>query len=68
MYLLPGDYNFWFKNGSGWYGPVMISVGGCELSESYVLLRVVDENGHGVAGGRGERRHTAAAGIRPCRA
>ena len=50
MDLLPGTYNFWFKNGSGWYGPVAINVSGCAVSK--VLLRVVDENGNGVAGGK----------------
>lgn len=52
MDLLPGSYNFWFQNGSGWYGPVTISVSGCTVDNSYVLLRVRDENGGGVAGGK----------------
>ena len=30
-------------------------------------LRVVDENGHGVAGGRGDAGVLPAAGIQPCR-
>ena len=52
MDLLPGSYNFWFKNGSGWHGPVMINVTGCDLAKSYVLLRLKDENGKGVPGGK----------------
>jgi hypothetical protein len=50
MDLLAGNYNFWFKTGSIWYGPVAINVTGCNMSG--VLLRVLDENGNGVAGGK----------------
>mgnify|MGYP000667840674 CR=1 FL=1 len=50
MYLLPGDYNFWFKNGGKWVGPIAISVSGCAIDKA--LLRVVDELGNGVAGGK----------------
>jgi hypothetical protein len=50
MYLLPGDYNFWFKTGSTWYGPVAVSVSGCEMTKA--LLRLLDENGNGVVGGK----------------
>jgi hypothetical protein len=49
MNLLPGDYNFWFKNGT-WQGPVTVTVTGCEMN--LVLLTVLDENGNGVAGGK----------------
>ncbi len=52
MDLLPGDYNFWFKTGSSWSGPVSINVSGCDLSQAFALLKVLDENGHGVAGGK----------------
>jgi hypothetical protein len=52
MDLLPGDYNFWFQDGSSWYGPVTLSVSGCELSKGYVLLKMRDENGGGVPGGK----------------
>ena len=51
MDLLPGDYNFWFKDGTSWVGPVVVTVGGCTMSKGYVLLRVLDENANGVAGG-----------------
>ena len=48
MFLLPGPYNFWFEG--SWYGPWTINVTGCKLE--YALLRLVDENGQGVAGGK----------------
>ncbi|MGB6894688.1 MAG: hypothetical protein WBF37_01930 [Dehalococcoidia bacterium] len=50
MDLLPGDYNFWFKAGSTWIGPVVVSVSGCDMNT--MLLRLLDENGNGVAGGK----------------
>jgi hypothetical protein len=50
MDLLAGDYNFWFKTGSTWFGPVVVSVSGCDMNK--ILLRVLDENGNGVAGGK----------------
>ncbi|MBE0642908.1 MAG: T9SS type A sorting domain-containing protein [Bacteroidetes bacterium] len=50
MYLLAQSYNFWFKTGPTWYGPVALNVSGCEMGK--VLLRVLDENGNGVAGGK----------------
>jgi hypothetical protein len=48
MNLLPGDYDFYFQSGSSWIGPVTVSVSGCAMNKA--LLRVVDENGNGVAG------------------
>ncbi len=52
MYLLPGTYNFWFQSGNSWVGPTAITVGGCEpIEKGYILLRVIDETGKGVAGG-----------------
>ena len=29
MNLLPGDYNFWFQDGSIWNGPIEMAVSGC---------------------------------------
>lgn len=49
MELLAGTYNFKL------YGPpdqlVPITISGCDMTKSYVLLKVLDENGAGVAGG-----------------
>lgn len=50
MNLLPGDYNFYFQSGSNWIGPVTVSMSGCAMNKA--LLRVVDENGNGVAGAK----------------
>ncbi len=63
MDLLPGTYNFWFQNGTAWYGPVPITVGGCEVSGSYIWLKVRDENGGGVAGATAKPGYGGSWGI-----
>ena len=37
MNLLPGNYNFWFKDGNNWNGPETVSVSGCEINKSFTL-------------------------------
>lgn len=48
MDLLPGSYSFLFQNGATWSAAVRITVSGCDMNAAN--LRVVDENGNGVAG------------------
>ena len=51
MDLLPGDENIWFKNNGKWGDPVLVAVSGCEMNKA--MLRVLDEDGNGMAGGKG---------------
>lgn len=47
--MLPGTYAFYFKYANIWSSPVSVVVSGCEMNKT--LLRLLDENGVGVAGG-----------------
>ncbi len=47
MEMLPYNYSFRFDNKQ-----FKINVIGCSISKSYVLLTVLDENNHGVPGGK----------------
>jgi hypothetical protein len=48
MNLLPGDYNFYFDGD----GPVTVTVSGCEMNT--IFLKVLDEDGNGVPGGKAQ--------------
>jgi len=48
MELLAGTYKFHFRGGD----TVDLAIGGCSVNKAYVLLRVLDESGNGVSGGK----------------
>lgn len=46
MYLLPGDYSFWFKTGSKWSGPVVLNVSDCSMDLCYRTVSLKDSGGN----------------------
>jgi hypothetical protein len=47
MNLLPGDYGLQFHRGGSWSSTYTVSVSGCSMKK--IFLRMIDENGGGVA-------------------